>query len=377
MKIPQLMTPGPTAISKRVLDASAKPITNPDLDPQFYEYFKEVTNKLRTLYKTTGEVIVMSGEAILGLEAACASFIEPGDRVLCMDNGIFGNGFGDFAKMYGAEVVYFKGDYRNAIDVKALEAFLKEDAHFKLATLVHCETPSGITNPVDHICPLLHQYGILSIVDSVSALGGEPLETDLWHMDVVIGGTQKCLSAAPGLTLMSLSDQAVSQLKTRVTPYPGFYTNLSLYLDWYENKWFPYTQPISAIYQLEAAIDVILEEPLYLEKHAQMAKAIRHAFSSSGFELYPQTGHANTVTAVMVPTDIEFKTLFNTLLNHHNIMIAGSLGELNGKVFRIGHMGEGCQKETLLTCLEAMDTIIQAQIPSVSPILADAFKSYR
>lgn len=377
MNIPKLVTPGPTAISKRVLDASAKPITNPDLDPQFFEYFKSVTQKLEKLYRTTGEVIVMSGEAILGLEAACASLIEHGDRVLCIDNGIFGNGFGDFAKMYGAEVVYFKGDYRNAIDTDALAAFLEKDANFKLATLVHCETPSGLTNPVEHICPLLNKHGILSVVDSVSALGGEALETDLWHMDVVIGGTQKCLSAAPGLTLIALSQKAIGYLKNRNTPYPGFYTNLSLYLDWYEQKWFAYTQPISAIYQLEAAIDVILEDSKILDKHRETAEAIRNAFVMAGFELYAQSGHANTVTAIMMPTDLDFKVFFNTLLNEHNLMIAGSLGALSGKVFRIGHMGTGCDRETLLSLLEAMDSIIQSKMPSVSPTLARTFKQMK
>lgn len=359
LKIPTLITPGPTAIHERVLQASAKPITNPDLDPQFYDYFKGVTQKLKTLFQTSSEVILMCGEAILGLEAACASFIEPGDRVLCIDNGIFGNGFGDFAKMYGAEVVYFSGDYQRGIDVEALSAFLDEDSNFKMATLVHCETPTGITNPVDLICPLLHGRGILSIVDSVSALGGEVLQTDSWQMDVVIGGTQKCLSAAPGLTLIALSENAIHHLRNRKTPYPGFYTNLSLYLDWFEKKWFAYTQPISAIYQLEAAVDLILETPETLSKHANLSKRVRETFQNAGFELYPKDSFSNTVTAVQMPSGITFETLFHELLNTHSIMIAGSLGDLNGKLFRIGHMGMGCDEALIKEVFLAMDTVFK------------------
>lgn len=359
LKIPRLITPGPTAIHDRVLQAAAKPITNPDLDPQFYTYFKGVTEKLKKLFKTSSEVVVMCGEAILGLEAACASFIEPGDRVLCIDNGIFGNGFGDFAKMYGAEVVYFTGDYQRGIDVHALSAFLAKDANFKLATLVHCETPTGITNPVDSICPLLRQHGILSIVDSVSALGGEALETDAWQMDVVIGGTQKCLSAAPGLTLIALSEVAIHHLRNRKTPFPGFYTNLSLYLDWFEKKWFAYTQPISAIYQLEEAVDVILEEPKTLSKHADLGKRVREAFQNAGFELYAKDSFSNTVTAIFVPQGLTFEMLFNALLETHGFMIAGSLGDLNGKLFRIGHMGNGCDESLIRQVFLALDEVFK------------------
>jgi aspartate aminotransferase-like enzyme len=155
LKKPMIMTPGPTYVSEDVRSALSKEITNPDLDPEFYEFYKETCTKIQKFLKTENEVLILCGEGILGLEAACASLIEPGDRVLCIDNGIFGNGFGDFQKMYGAQVVYFKSDYRKAIDVDALRKFLKKDSNFKMATVVQCETPSGRTNPVALICPLL------------------------------------------------------------------------------------------------------------------------------------------------------------------------------------------------------------------------------
>ena len=165
-----IMTPGPTYVHEDVRRAMAKPITNPDIDLSFYEFYKETSKQLQRLLKTQNDVLILSGEGILGLEAACASLIEAGDRVLCIDNGIFGNGFGDFSKIYGAEVVYYKSDYEKGLNAQKLQEFLNKDHNFKLATFVHCETPSGITNNIKDISLLLRSYNILTVVDSVAAV---------------------------------------------------------------------------------------------------------------------------------------------------------------------------------------------------------------
>lgn len=359
MKKPLMMTPGPTYIHEDVRRAMAVEITNPDLDESFYEFYKDTCGRLKELLHTENDVLILSGEGILGLEAACASLIEPGDRVLCIDNGIFGNGFGDFAKMYGAQVVYFRADYRKAIDVKALREFLEKDGKFKLATLVHCETPSGITNPVKELCPVLSKYGILSVVDSVSAIGGELLETDKWAMDIVLGGSQKCLSAPAGLTFLSISPRAWETILKRKVPIIGFYCNLSHWKNWYEVKWFPYTQPISDIYALRAAVDRLLEEKTYILRHERLAKAVRYALTEAGLELYPLDGFSNTVTTVNVPEGVAFKDIYDEMLNGHNIMIGGAFDFLKDKVFRIGHMGENCREEKLLLTLKALDGVME------------------
>lgn len=354
MQKPMIMTPGPTYIHEDVRKAMAREITNPDLDPSFFEFYKETCEQVQRLMKTKNQVLILSGEGILGLEAACASLIEPGDRVLVIDNGIFGNGFGDFVKMYGGEIVYFKGDYERGIDPKELKTFLEQDHDFKVATLVHCETPSGITNPVEQICPILKEYGIISVVDSVSAVGGEALETDVWKMDVVLGGSQKCLSAAPGLTFMSLSDDAWEQILNRETPIAGYYCNLLIWKDWYEKKWFPYTQPISELYGFRVAVERLLASNA-LERHAKIAEATRKSLVDGGLELYPADGYSNSVTAMKVPEGVTFKEINETMLNEHKIMIAGSFGFLQDKVIRIGHMGENCSEEKVYLTLKALD----------------------
>lgn len=359
MNTPLIMTPGPTYVHEEVRRALSREITNPDLDLNFYDFYKETCDCLKKILKTNHDILILDGEGILGLEAACASLIENNDKVLCIDNGIFGNSFADFAKIYGGDVTYYKSDYRKAVSIEDLEKFLVEHHDFKVATLVHCETPSGVTNPVEYICPLLKKYGIISVVDSVSAAGGEELKTDDWEIDIVLSGSQKCLSSTPGLTILSISEEAWSKILNRKQPIIGFYCNLSIWINWYENKWFPYTQPISDIYALREAIDRISQEDNSIIRHKTMAKAVRDSLIRSGLELYALDGFSNTVTTVLVPDGITFIELYNDMLVDHNIMIAGAFDYLKDKVFRIGHMGENCREEKLYATLKALNTVFK------------------
>jgi aspartate aminotransferase-like enzyme len=358
-KPPMIMTPGPTFINEAVRKAMAKEITNPDLDLNFFDFYKETCHKFKEIFHTANDVIILGGEGILGLEAACASIIEPGDKVLCIDNGIFGHGFGDFAKLYGAEVTYFDSDKRKGICIDSLNTFLESNNDFKLATLVHCETPSGITNPVDKICPLLKSYGILTVVDSVSALGGEELLVDEWKMDIVIAGSQKCLSSAPGLTIMSISPSAWLSMENRRVPVASFYCNLNIWKSYYENKSFPYTQSISNIYGLRESLDQMINDKKILERHKKIASATRESLKTSGLYLYAENSFSNTVTTVIVPKKVKFKDIFNLMIEDHNIMIAGAFDFLEGKVFRIGHMGENCREDKVFNTLKALDDVLR------------------
>lgn len=193
------------------------------------------------------------------------------------------------------------------------------------------------------------------MVDSVSGIGGEPLEVDNWQMDIVLGGSQKCLSASPGLTFLSISKEAWDIILNRKTPIGSFYCNLALWKNWYEEKWFPYTQPISHIYSLNSAIDRLLEEGNYIERHEKISNAVRYAIVESGLELYPVEGFSNTVTTVLIPDGITFADIFNHMVEKHNIMIAGAFDYLKDKVFRIGHMGENCHEEKIYITLKALD----------------------
>ena len=334
------MTPGPTEVRENVRLARSLECTNPDLDLQFYDFYKETCEKIGEFLKTKNEIRILNGEGILGLEAACASLTEKGDRVLVIDNGIFGEGFADFVKMYGGEVVFFKGDRDKEIDIEELNEFLQKDSSFKYATVVHCDTPSGVLNDISKICPILKEKGIITVVDSVAAMGGEDIRVDEWKIDIALGGSQKCISAPPGLTILSISKDAFDLMKNRKTPIASFYCNLLVWESYYEDKWFPYTQPISDIAALRVAIDNLLNDKAILERHSKIAKATRNAFIGSGLELYIKQGYSNTVTVVQVPDSIDDKQLRDYMVRKYNVLIAGSFGYLSGKVIRIGHMGE-------------------------------------
>lgn len=354
-----LMTPGPTYIRENVRTALSKQITNPDLDLDFYEFYKGICEKLQNLLNTKNTTLILSGEGILGLEAACASLIEEEDKVLCIENGIFGAGFGDFAKMYGAKVDYFHGDRRRGLDINHLQEYLKNNHNYKIATIVHCETPSGITNPIADICKLLSEYNIITVVDAVSSIGGEKLYVDDWNIDIVLGGSQKCLSAPAGLTFLSISPKALDAINNRKKTIRGFYTNLSIWNNWYEDKWFPYTQPISDLYAFDVAIDNILEDKQsVIDRHTKYAFACRKALETCGLELFSNDYHSNTVSTVLVPNNINYLDIFNKMIQEHNIMIAGGFDFLQNKVFRIGHMGENCFEDKLYLTLKALNKVL-------------------
>jgi len=350
-----IMTPGPTEVSEEVRRAMSQKITNPDLDPEFFDFYLDVSSKLQQVIKTKNDVIIMSGEGILGLESACASLIEPGDKVLVLDNGIFGRGFADFADLYGADVTKWEFPYNKEIDINKLDEMLAEKNDFKFATFVHCETPTGIINNVGEITKLLNKYNILSVVDSVSAIGGVPIEVDKWGIDIILGGSQKCLSVPPGLTFMSVSDAAWNAVNNRETPVRGYYTNLQLWQNWYEEKYFPYTQAISDIYALNAALDKWLGDQEVFTRHSQIAAAVRKAITESNLNLFAENGYSDTVTAIEIPDSINYQELNQLMTESYNVMIAASLGEFEDKLIRIGHMGENCYEEKLYRTLKAFD----------------------
>ncbi|SHI34425.1 aspartate aminotransferase [Clostridium cavendishii DSM 21758] len=354
-----MMTPGPTTLKENVRSAMAREITNPDLDLDFYEFYKGICEKLKLLLKTKNRTLVLDGEGILGLEAACASLIEPSDKVLCIENGIFGEGFGDFAKLYGGEVTYLHLDRRAGIDFKEVEKFLKDNHDFKVATLVHCETPSGITNDIKNVCKLLNEYNILTVVDTVASTFGEELYVDDYKIDIALGGSQKCLSAPPGLTFLSISERAFEVMNNRKEPIRSFYANLTIWNNWYENKWFPYTQPISALNAFDEALNNVIEDKEIIDRHKRNAEAVRKAVNAAGLELLSRDCHSNTVTTILVPDSISFSDIFNKMRNEHNILIAGGFDFLKDKIIRIGHMGENSDEEKLYKTLEALDVVFK------------------
>lgn len=369
----KIMTPGPTQVKENIRLARAKECTNPDLDESFVEFYKETCELISSLLHTKNETLILDGEGILGLEAACASLTEPGDKVLVLDNGIYGKGFADFVSMYGGEPELYTVDDRRPINPQALEMFLEKSHDYKYATLVHCDTPSGMLNDIGTLCPLLKKYGILTVVDSVSAMFGEEVRVDDFQIDLLCGGSQKAVSAPPGLTFVTVSEDAKRAMDGRKTPIASFYASLKVFEGYYEAKWFPYTMPISDIYGLREAFENIAKDKDMLTRHARIGNACRQAVQSVGLELHLEEGFSNTVTVFDVPEGTTAKEILDIMRNEHNIMLAGSFDSLAGQVIRIGHMGSNANVEDMTETMEALDKTLKKSGVKLKGSLKEAF----
>ena len=369
----KIMTAGPTQVRENVRLERSKEFTNPDIDPKFFDFYKETCELLSKAMHTDTKAFILGGEGILGLEAACASLTEEGDRVLVIDNGIFGKGFADFVSMYGGEPVLFSSDYRNPVNIDELRDFLSKDSDFKYATVVHSDTPSGVMNDVEGISKLFDEFGILTVCDSVAGMFGEPLDVSNSKIDILCGGSQKALSAPPGLTMVWVSDRAFETMQNRKTPIKAFYANLLFIKDYYENQWFPYTMPASDIMGLRVAIDNYLEDTDFQNRHEHLAKAIRNAVKKAELKLYLESGYSNNVTVIEIPEGITEDEILSGLRDEFGILISGCFDVLKGKVIRIGHMGENANKEDLAQTLAGLQNILEARGIKLTCKMKDEF----
>lgn len=350
----KMMTPGPTMPAPSVMKARSAWFGNPDVDVDFCEEYYQVCRSLADCLHTKNEVYILGGEGILALEAACATLTEPGDRVLVIDNGIFGKGFADFVSLYGGEPELYTTDYHRPVDCEELEAFLEKDHDYKYATVVHCDTPSGVLNDIASICPLLKRYGILTVVDAVASMFGEEVRVDDWQIDLVCGGSQKALSAPPGLAFVAVSRDAFHAMEERKTKVASFYCNLLTFKNYYRDQWFPYTMPVSDIYGLKEAVRLVMEDKDRIARHHRIAAAVRQAVRECGLSLYLKSGDASTVTVIRVPEGLTDEAILQTMKEEYGVLISGSFDILAGKVIRLGHMGNnanGADTEIMLSAL--------------------------
>lgn len=357
MRFKPSYAPGPTDVRENVRLALAKETNNPDFDQAFIHDYHEVCQKMGRIIGTSNEVVILGGEGILGLEAACASLTEPGDRVLVLDNGLYGEGFKDFVKMYGGEPVVLSFDYHKSIPVEEVRQFLEKDHDFKYATFVHVDTPTSVLNDASALSPLLKEYGILTVVDSVAGMVGEPIDVDKNKIDICCGGTQKAISAPTGLSMVSISEDAKKAMKARKTPIASFYANLQVFEGYLEKGILPYTMPANLIEALDVALDNLFnegQEAIY-ERHAKIASAVRKAVQAYGLSLFLESGYANTVTAVNIPEEIGAVRLQQHIQETYNLYIATSLAQYANTILRIGHMGENAFADKVLSVLNVID----------------------
>jgi pyridoxamine--pyruvate transaminase len=337
------MAGGPVEVPDRTRRDLAKPVLY-HYDPAFKELFAHSQELLKQVYRTEYDVITMQGEAILGLEAAAASLIAPGDKVLNLVSGVFGKWFEFFIDKFGGETIELAVPYNEAIDPDEVRKALDANPGIKYLSVVHSETPSGTHNPVKAIGNIAREFGVLTLVDTVSGLGSEVLSPEEWGLDVAIAGPQKCLSGTPGLSLMSISPAAWEAMEKHPKPLRGSFLSILDWKDaWLDGNRFPYTPSVSEMYALESTLTQNLEEGIehVAWRHQTIAKAARAGAKALGFELWPAREEiaASCVTAVTVPDGLDEEKMRGLMRERYGVMISPGYGDLYGKLFRLGHMG--------------------------------------
>lgn len=357
LRVSMLFTPGPTAVPPEVREAMARQQPNPNIDVEFRERYEQLCENLQEIYDTSHDVIVPGGEGILGLEAAIASLVAPGDRVLCLSNGIYGDGFAGFVDDYDGESELISAPYDEGYDLGAIETALvaadEAGEPFSVATMVHCETPTGTLNDLGPVLDLLDEYDVLSVVDAVSSLGGTPVPTD--QIDVCLGASQKCFSTPPGLTTAAVSNQAWDAMEDRAST--SLYTNL---LPWRDvSDGFPYTHLDANVAALDTAVSMHLDEGVQavFGRHEAAAERCRQRGAELGLDIYPDESRSSpTVTAFHLPGQAE--TIQQRLEEEHDLILATSLGDLADDILRVGHMGYNADVEKVDRVMDAIAAVV-------------------
>jgi pyridoxamine--pyruvate transaminase len=364
MRWPELkMAAGPVEVSARTLRDMARPVMY-HYDPAFIELFARAEGLLKQVYRTQYDVVMMQGEALLGLEAAAASLIRPGDKVLNLVSGVFGKWFQDFIERFGGETIEVRVAYNDAIDPEEVRRALHANPGIRYLSVVHSETPSGTINPVREIGAIAREFGVLTLVDTVSGLGSELLSPEEWGIDIGIAGPQKCLSGPPGLALLSVSPAAWEAMERVAKPLRGSYLSiLDWKATWLEQRKFPYTPLVSEMYALESVLTQILEEGVeaLVERHQRVAAACRAGVRALGLDLWPARDEiaAPCVTAITMPQGLTDSGIRETMRHRYGVMISPGYGELQGQLIRLSHMGEQARPTMLAAQLSAFEMALR------------------
>jgi len=356
------MGPGPSDVHPRVLEAMATPLVG-HLDPEFVALMDETQDLLRYVFQTKNRLtLAVSGTGSAGMETAVVNLIEPGDRMLICINGVFGARMKDVAERAGAEVVTIERPYGEVFDPDEVKAAVTR-VRPKVVGIVHAETSTGAWQPVEEIARIAHDAGALIALDTVTSLGGVPVEIDGWEIDAVYSGTQKCLSCPPGLAPVSFGPRAVLALHQRKTKIQSWYLDLTMIERyWGSDRFYHHTAPISMNYALRESLALVAEEGLEnrIARHALNGRALHAGLAAMGLCLATVAGHRlPQLTCVRIPEGVDDLTVRRRLLNDWGIEIGGGLGPFRGLAWRIGLMGHSSRRPNVTLVLSALETCLR------------------
>lgn len=359
-----LMGPGPSDVNPRILEAMSRP-TIGHLDPAFVGMMDEVKLLLKYAFQTENEMTMpVSAPGSAGMESCFTNLVEPGDKVIVCQNGVFGGRMKENVERCGGTAVMVEDSWGDTVDPQKLEDALKLNTDAKVVAFVHAETSTGAQSDAKTLVEIAHKYDCLTIVDAVTSLAGTPLMVDEWEIDAIYSGTQKCLSCTPGLSPVSFSARALEKISNRKTKVQSWFLDLNLVMAYWGGdgkRAYHHTAPVNALYGLHEALVMLQDERLEnaWARHQKHHLALRAGLESMGLIFVVDEAHRlPQLNAITIPEGVDDAALRGVLLSDYSLEIGAGLGVMAGKVWRIGLMGHACNTRNVLLCLAALEDVL-------------------
>jgi alanine-glyoxylate transaminase/serine-glyoxylate transaminase/serine-pyruvate transaminase len=377
-----LMGPGPSDVNPRILEAMSRP-TIGHLDPAFVGMMDEMKVLLRYAFQTSNELSMpVSAPGSAGMEMCFVNLVEPGDKVIVCQNGVFGGRMKENVERCGGIAVMVEDDWGVAVNPQKVEEALKANPDAKILAFVHAETSTGAISDAKTLTALAHQHDCLVIVDAVTSLAGSPLMVSDWDIDAIYSGTQKCLSCVPGLSPVSFNQRAIDVITSRKTKVQSWFLDLNLVLGYWgggAKRAYHHTAPVNTLYGLHEALVVLQEEGIENSwaRHQKNHDALRNGLEAMGLSfVVPEGERLPQLNAVSIPDGVDEAAVRSALLNEYNLEIGAGLGAMAGKIWRIGLMGFASNQTNVLFCLGALDAILSSmKAPVDSGVAVDAARA--
>lgn len=361
-----LMGPGPSDVDPRVLAALARP-TIGHLDPEFIRMMDEVKQMLQYAFKTESPLTMpISAPGSAGMEACFVNLVEPGDKVIVCQNGVFGGRMKENVERFGATAIMVEDEWGKPVDPAKVEAAFAAHSDVKVLAFVHAETSTGVLSDAKTLCQIARKHGALTIVDAVTSLGGSEIDVDGWGIDAVYSGTQKCLSCPPGISPVSFNTRAIEVIEQRKSKTPSWFLDQKLVMGYWgggAKRAYHHTAPVNSLYAFHESLVMLEEEGLEnaWARHQHHHNALRDGLEAMGIGfLVEEPYRLPQLNSVFVPEGIDEAKVRNRLLDDYSLEIGAGLGALAGKVWRIGLMGSACNKKNVLLCLNALENTLSA-----------------
>jgi alanine-glyoxylate transaminase/serine-glyoxylate transaminase/serine-pyruvate transaminase len=377
-----LMGPGPSDVNPRILEALSRP-TIGHLDPAFVGMMDEMKELLRYAFQTTNELTMpVSAPGSAGMEMCFVNLVEPGDKVIVCQNGVFGGRMKENVERCGGTAIMVEDTWGVAVDPTKVEEALKANPDAKILAFVHAETSTGAISDAKTLTALAHQHDCLVIADTVTSLAGSPLMVSDWDLDATYAGTQKCLSCVPGLSPVSFNQRAIDVITSRKSKVQSWFLDLNLVLGYWgggAKRTYHHTAPVNTLYGLHEALVVLQEEGIENSwaRHQKNHDALRSGLEAMGLSfVVPEGQRLPQLNAVSIPDGVDEAAVRSILLQEYNLEIGAGLGAMAGKIWRIGLMGFASNQTNVLFCLGALDAVLSSmKAPVTSGVAVDAARS--